>query len=340
MADINKRKMEHVNLCASGEVEYQKATGFDDFDFIHNALPEVSYDEVDIRAKLLGRTFSLPVMISSMTGGYTEAGSVNAIIAEFCEAHNLPFGVGSQRIMLEQPETEHSFSVVREKAPTAFIAANIGGTYLIDKIGRQRLERMIHSIEADAIIVHLNPLQELMQPEGDRSFKGVLAGIQDLVERSPVPVIVKETGAGLSGKVGSRLIEAGVSVLDTSGSGGTSWASVENQRSRNDDPKPLFDNWGLPTVVALNELNALKQRNAVELIASGGIRTSHDIIKALCMGADFTAVAQPIIKTIKEEGMEGLEALYNRWTRQMRITLCLLGLNRLDQLDMKVLRTV
>ena len=340
MADINKRKMEHVNLCASGEVGYQKATGFDDYDFIHNALPEINYDEVDVGASLLGRKFSLPVMISSMTGGYTEAGSVNAIIAEFCEACNLPFGVGSQRIMLEQPETEHSFSVVREKAPTAFIAANIGGTYLIDTIGRQRLERMIHSIEADAVIVHLNPLQELMQPEGDRNFKGVLAGIQDLVERSPVPVIVKETGAGLSGTVGSRLIEAGVSVLDTSGSGGTSWASVENQRSRNDDPKPLFDNWGLPTVVSLSELNSLKQRNEVELIASGGIRSSHDIIKALCMGADFTAVAQPIIKTIKEEGMEGLEALYATWSKQMRITLCLLGIERIDELDMKVLRTV
>ncbi|MDZ7693426.1 MAG: alpha-hydroxy-acid oxidizing protein [Balneolaceae bacterium] len=174
---IQERKKDHMDLTVSGEMAYDRSAGYEQFDFKHNALPEVNFDEVSTEASLLGRTFDFPLFISSMTGGYTEGGAVNATIAEFCEANNLPFGVGSQRAMLENPKEIESFSIVRDKAPSAFIASNIGGAQLIGGLSSTNLDLLIDSIKADAVIVHLNPLQELMQPEGDRNFKGIEEGI-------------------------------------------------------------------------------------------------------------------------------------------------------------------
>ena len=330
---IKQRKKDHVDLTTSGEVNYQSTTGFEDYQFVHNALPEVNIEEVSTEASLLGHTFSFPLFISSMTGGYTDAGAVNAIIAEFCEAYNLPLGVGSQRIMLEDKEAVSSFSIVREKAPNAFIASNIGGAQLVDGLSTSDLELLIDSIEADAVIVHLNPLQELMQPEGDRNFKGIEKGIQKLCEDSPVPVIVKETGAGISGSVAKRLLASGVSVIDVAGAGGTSWAKVENKRPSNQNPDTDFDNWGLPTLVCVNEVQKLKSDYDFELIASGGIRSSQDIAKSFCLGADFAASAQPVIKAVVDNGFEGLEQLYKKWKKQLVTILTLLGCERVSQLN-------
>ena len=179
-------------------------------------------------------------------------------IAEFCETNNLPFGVGSQRAMLEDKSLIKTFSVVREKAPHAFICANIGGTQLIGGLSKDKIMMLTSSIEADAIIVHLNPLQELMQPEGDTSFKGILHGIEQLVNDSSVPIIVKETGAGISKYVAKKLLNIGVKVLDIAGSGGTSWAKVENYRISNKTSKHAFDNWGIPTVECLKQISSLQ----------------------------------------------------------------------------------
>ena len=330
---IKDRKKDHVELTAGGDMQYQKPTGFDQFQFIHNALPEVNFDQVSTEAELLGRTFSFPLFISSMTGGYTDAGAVNAIIAEFCEAFNLPFGVGSQRAMLENPETTDSFSIVREKAPSAFIASNIGGAQLIGGLSGEHLNLLIDSIEADAVIVHLNPLQELMQPEGDRNFEGIEHGIKQLVGDSPVPIIVKETGAGISGEVASRLLNLGVAVIDTAGAGGTSWAKVENERSINKEPKDIFNEWGLPTVQSLREVLKYRENFEYEVIASGGIRSSHDIAKSLCLGADFSASAQPVIKAVVENGYEGLEELFKNWEKELRVIMTLLGCKELRELE-------
>lgn len=332
MGTIKQRKKEHVELSVSGDVEYGFSTGFERYHFNHNALPEVNFEDVRTEVTLLGRSFSFPLFISSMTGGYTDAGRVNTIIAEFCEAENLPFGVGSQRIMLEDPDTTSTFSVVREKAPNAFIASNIGGAQLVGGLPKDDVARLVESIKADAIIVHLNPLQELMQPEGDRSFKGVEEGIKRLVKDSPVPVLVKETGAGISGKVARRLLKKGVSVIDISGAGGTSWAKIENRREQNRDPQNIFDDWGLSTVECLLETAEIKGEFDFELIASGGIRSSFDIVKALCLGADFTAAASPVIKAIADDGYDGLETLFNSWKHQVKIIMTLLGCERLEQL--------
>ncbi|MEL7834605.1 type 2 isopentenyl-diphosphate Delta-isomerase [Fodinibius sp. Rm-B-1B1-1] len=330
---IKDRKKDHVDLTAAGDMSYQVPTGFEQYYFAHNALPEINIDDVSTQTTLLGRSFSFPLFISSMTGGYTDAGAVNAIIAEFCADYNLPFGVGSQRIMLEDNDAEASFSVVREKAPDAFIAANIGGAQLVGGLSPDGLQLLIESIEADAVIVHLNPLQELMQPEGDRNFKGIEEGIQQLCSDTNLPVIVKETGAGISGSVGQRLLEAGVNIIDVAGAGGTSWAKVENERASNKNPDTDFNNWGIPTLECVTQLTKLKSTHNFELIASGGIRSSHDIAKSLCLGADFAASAQPIIKAIVDNGYEGLEGLFLKWKKQLITILTLLGCESPSELN-------
>lgn len=330
---IKDRKKDHVSLTTSGDMNYQTPTGFEKYQFVHNALPEVNVEDISTTANLLNRSFSFPLFISSMTGGYTDAGAVNAIIAEFCEEYNLPFGVGSQRIMLEDPETISSFSVVREKAPNAFIAANIGGAQLVGGLSGEDLDLLINSIEADAVIVHLNPLQELMQPEGDRKFQGIEDGIAQLCSDSAVPVIVKETGAGISGSVAKRLLDAGVNVIDVAGAGGTSWAKVENKRGSNKQPDHDFNNWGLSTLDCLLEVNELRSDYEFELIASGGVRSSFDIAKTICLGADFGAAAQPVITAVVENGYEGLENLYHKWHKQLVNILTLLGCEQLSDLE-------
>jgi isopentenyl-diphosphate delta-isomerase len=260
-----------------------------------------------------------------MTGGYTEAGSVNTIIAKCCEKHDLPFGVGSQRAMLEDEFQIESFSVVRDHAPNAFIASNIGGAQLIGGLEKDKIDLLVESIKADAVIIHLNPLQELMQPEGDHDFKGIEKGMEHLITNLNVPVIVKETGAGISGTVAGRLLAMGVECIDTAGAGGTSWAKVENLRERQKNPMHQFDDWGLPTVECIHQITPLRESFRFDLIASGGIRSPFDLVKALALGSDFAATAQPVIKAIKEEGEEGLDRLIQKWKKETRLILTLLG---------------
>lgn len=333
--DISRRKKDHVDITVAGLAGYRQSTGLESVGLVHNALPEVNLEEISLEAGLLGRTFSYPLFISSMTGGYDRASEYNAVLASFCEDHNLPMGVGSQRAMLEQPELMESFSVVRKHAPTAFIAGNIGGAQLIGGLSGDRVDALIASVRADAVIVHLNPLQELLQPEGDVSFRGVLDGIASLAERSDVPVIVKETGAGISAAVASRLLDAGVTVIDVAGAGGTSWGRVESLRTESES---VFDDWGIPTVECLLQMRSLRSRN-FELIASGGIRSGLDIVKTAALGADFAASAQPVMKALAENGREGLERLLAKWKSESKIALCLTGSTSFDEVGMRHIRT-
>lgn len=330
--DIQQRKKDHVVLTVTESTQYSISSGFEAYHFLHNALPEVDFEDVSTKAHFLGREFSMPLFISSMTGGYADAGPVNAIIAEFCEANNLPFGVGSQRAMLEDLSVTDTFSIVREKAPNAFICANIGGSELIGGLSSQKTKSLVESIEANAIIVHLNPLQELMQPEGSRRFKGILQGIENIIFDTKLPVIVKETGAGISKYVAKRLLNIGVSAIDVAGAGGTSWAKVENQRSTNISPNSGFDEWGIPTVQCLRQISTLGWERDFELVASGGIRSAHGMAKALCLGATFTASAQPIIKAVVSEGYQGLENLYQTWKNDLTLILTLLGCSSIEEL--------
>ncbi len=337
---IQERKKDHVELTAYGDVFYRKSTGFERYDFLHDALPEVNPGEVSLKKTLLGREFDFPLFISSMTGGYTEAGSVNAIIARCCERYNLPFGVGSQRAMLEDESQAESFSVVRKHAPNAFIAANIGGAQLIGGMEKEKIDLLISSIRADALIVHLNPLQELMQPEGDHDFSGIEEGIVHLAANCSVPVIVKETGAGISGNTARRLLSIGVDAVDVAGAGGTSWAKVENLRDRQKHPMHQFDDWGIPTAECLRQIAPLKEEFRFGLIASGGIRSSFDLVKAVALGADFAATAQPVIHAIKEEGENGVNKLIENWMRDARYALTLLGCKSFAQVGTRHLREI
>ncbi|MFU8812381.1 MAG: type 2 isopentenyl-diphosphate Delta-isomerase [Balneolaceae bacterium] len=322
---IKNRKKDHVDLCINDDVTHQTTTGFEQYRFDHNALPELDVDDIDIEGSLLGRAFSFPLMISSMTGGYAGAESINRMIAEFCEEENLPFGVGSQRALFDDPDQAGTFSVVREAAPTAFIAANIGGAQLIGGLPAEQLELLISSIRADAIIVHLNPLQELIQPEGDRQFAGIEDGIRKLVVDAPVPVIVKETGAGINGEVARRLLAAGVEVVDVSGAGGTSWSKVENLRTENPDLYAAFNDWGNPTARCVEEVAALREAFRFELIASGGIASPFDMVKALCLGADMVGAARPVLLALDRGGIPELKQMVGLWKRQARMICTLIG---------------
>ncbi len=340
---IQQRKKDHVELTTKGDVAYRKSAGFECYDFIHNALPELNPEDVRTDATLLGREFSFPLFISSMTGGFSEGHSINSLIAEFCQRHNLPFGVGSQRILLEEPSTIGTFRIVRKKAPDAFIAANIGGAQLIGGLPPEKITILIDSIRADAVIVHLNPLQELMQPEGDHRFEGIGEGIARLVEQAAVPVIVKETGAGLAERPARLLLQAGVRVLDVAGAGGTSWSRVENLRKKEgkeSEIEEIFNEWGIPTVECILQVGKLRNEFPFEMIASGGIRSPFDMIKALALGADFTAAAQPVITALRFGGLGELERLYRHWRESFRMALTLLGCPSPDRLEPGHLRKV
>ncbi|MTI86658.1 MAG: type 2 isopentenyl-diphosphate Delta-isomerase [Balneolaceae bacterium] len=333
MADIRDRKKDHVELTVTDDTQYDQGSGFERFKFVHNALPEVDFEEVDTKANLLGRSFSFPLFISSMTGGYADAGPVNAIIAEFCEHNDLPFGVGSQRAMLEDDSLTETFSIVRKKAPNAFIASNIGGAQLIGGLEKTKLNKLINCIEADSVIVHLNPLQELMQPEGDRNFKGILAGIEQLIKDTSLPVIAKETGAGISEHTARRLLNAGVVAIDVAGAGGTSWAKVENSRSANTTANHAFNEWGISTAECIQQLSKLEWERSFQTIASGGIRSAFDIAKSLCLGAHIAASAQPVIKVIKNDGYDGLQQLYDGWKKDLKTIMTLLGCTKIPLLN-------
>ncbi len=320
--DIRKRKQDHVELTLGGRSDFVKSAGFERYDFRHRALPELNYSEVDPSTEFLGRRFDLPLFVSSMTGGYDGATSVNAILSEFCQARNLPMGVGSQRAMIENPKLESTFSIVRKHAPTAFIAANIGGVQLANGWNLAKTRRLIDSIRADAVIVHLNPAQELVQPEGDRDFRGVFDGIKAMVENAGVPVIVKETGAGISGDVAVKLMDAGVAAIDVAGAGGTSWSRVEAWRREDGDHS--LDDWGIPTVECLKEVAPLRS-SEFQIIASGGVRSADDVLKCLCLGADMAAMAQPLISIVKSTGLTGLNALADELSRQLTSRMLLIG---------------
>lgn len=330
MTDIKIRKKAHVEITASGRAAYDFSTGLDEIRFRHEALPELNFSEISTHANLLGRTFTMPLFISSMTGGYSGATAVNTIIAETCERWNIPFGVGSQRAMLVDPSQTESFSIVRKVAPTAFIAGNIGGCQLIKEYGFDEIKRLTDSIEANALIIHLNPLQELMQPEGDTDFKGILNQIEQICLTMNIPIIVKETGAGIHYKTAKQLVNVGVKVIDIAASGGTSWAKVENLRKESNEQESVFNNWGIPLVECLMSYQG-RNRNDFELIASGGIKNGLETAKCLALGADFTATAQPVIKSIVEKGEEGIELLLQKWQKEIKTTQLLCGYRTLNE---------
>jgi len=321
------RKKEHLTIALTRDVGFRaKSTGFETWEFVHNALPETNLADVDTSTLFLGRKLSFPLMISCMTGGYADALAINRTLATVCQRAGIALGIGSQRQALENRVYHRTFSVVREVAPDIPIVGNIGAAEVGRMINADGAKQLVDLIRADAFAVHLNPLQEFLQPEGTPNYQGVLRGIGMLVADLPVPVIVKEIGAGISAAVAQRLLDAGVRYIDVAGAGGTSWAGVEALRRKDRAYAEQFWDWGIPTAESLRQVAELKRGSrSFTLIGSGGIRNGMDAAKCVAMGADLAASARPMLDVLHRAGESGLARLLEEWRRTFQGAMFLTG---------------
>jgi isopentenyl-diphosphate Delta-isomerase len=292
-----QRKAEHIRICLESDVQFQtQGSGFDRYQFSHSCLPELDYQSIDLTTNLFGKQLGAPILISSMTGGTAQAREINYRLAEVAQEYKLAMGVGSQRVAIEQPQVADTFQV-RKIAPDILLLANLGAVQLNYRYGIDECLRAVELLGADALILHLNPLQECIQPQGDTNFKGLLDRIATVCQQLPVPVIVKEVGNGISAGTAQQLITAGVSGIDVAGAGGTSWAKVESERAKTALQRRLgetFGDWGIPTTECITAIRQIAPN--LPLIASGGVRNGLDIAKAIGLGADVAGLALPFLQ--------------------------------------------
>jgi isopentenyl-diphosphate delta-isomerase len=334
----SSRKLDHLRICVEKEVE-SGATGFGDISLVHNALPECNMRSIDLSTRFFGHALASPLFISAMTGGHPGTKETNARLARIAERFGIGMGVGSQRAALENPALADTFSVVRDEAPHAFLVANLGAVQLRDH-GTAWAERAIEMIGADAIAIHLNFLQEAIQPEGDHNATGCLSAISTLCGEIKTPVIIKETGCGISREVARQCWNAGAGAIDIGGWGGTSWAAVESIRadeSGNAQDKYLktlgedFAGWGIPTVVSLAEV----AETGSPVIASGGLRNGIDMAKSLALGADLCGMALPLLKPALESD-DALTSKVEAIHRELVASMFLCGASKIR--DMRTAR--
>ena len=320
---ISRRKADHLEVAASGRAETGRSTLLEHVHLAHQALPELSLDEIDLATELVGKRLAAPLVITGMTGGTAEAAQVNRDLARAAQAAGVALGLGSQRAMAEHPELAASYQV-RDVAPDVVLFGNVGAVQAV-AMGPARVIELAKRIGADAIAVHLNPGQELIQERGDRDFRGVVAAIGAIVTASPIPVIVKETGCGLSPDAARALIGVGVQTVDVSGLGGTSWVAVETVRATHDGAhdaaalgEELWD-WGLPTAVSV----AACASAGLVTIASGGLRSGYDVARAIALGARAGGMAAPMLRAQRSGGTEAVAEAIDRVVRAIR-SVCLL----------------
>ena len=299
--ETQNRKADHIRVCLDEDVQFrQTTTGLERYRFIHACLPELDLAEIDLRTKFLGKQLGAPLLISSMTGGTELAKTINYRLAEVAQEYQLAMGVGSQRVAVENPEVVDTFAV-RSLAPDILLFANLGAVQLNYTYGLEQCQRVVDLLEADALILHFNPLQEAVQTEGDKNFRGLLDKIEKLCSKLPVPVIAKEVGNGISGAMAKKLLKVGVSAIDVAGAGGTSWAKVEGERAKDPRQRRLgqtFADWGLPTTDCVIGVRAIAPE--IPLIASGGLRNGLDVAKCLALGADLAGLAWPFLQAASE----------------------------------------
>lgn len=299
--EIESRKADHLRLCLEGDVQFQQVTnGFECYRFTHCCLPELNRSDINLQTTFLGKNLGAPLLISSMTGGTELARLVNTRLATVAQRYRLAMGVGSQRIALEQPHLASTFAV-RPFAPDILLFANLGAVQLNYGYGLDECLHLVNLLEADALILHLNPLQECVQSRGDTNFRGLLSKIAKLCQQLPVPVVVKEVGNGISAAMAQKLIDVGVTAIDVAGAGGTSWAKVESERAQDNKQRRMgqvFGDWGLPTAECLNSIRAVAP--TIPLIASGGLRNGLDVAKAIALGADLAGLARPFLEAAVE----------------------------------------
>ncbi|MCS6772090.1 MAG: type 2 isopentenyl-diphosphate Delta-isomerase [Kiritimatiellae bacterium] len=320
----NRRKVEHISIIKEDAATDRQKHYFDEIRLRHRALPEINLDEVDTSIVFLGKRLSLPLIISCMTGGdHTVLRKINRNLAVAAERRGVAMGVGSQRVMFLQPGARASFEL-RRYAPTALLFANLGAVQLNKGFTIQQCREAMEVLEADGLYLHLNPLQEAVQPEGDTQFRGLAEKIGEVAEALPKPVIVKEVGAGISREDAHLLVAEGIRFIDVAGAGGTSWSRIEHHRVRDAGHAHglLFQDWGLPTPRALWDLRDL--RPEVTLIASGGLRSGLDMAKAMVLGASLCGLAAPFLQPALKSA-EAVEEEIERLRREFRIALFLLG---------------
>lgn len=315
------RKDQHLDVVLSGGGRHALASGFDDWRFVHEALPDLDHAKIDLGADFLGRRLQAPLLISAMTGGPARAEAINARLAEAAQHLGIALAVGSQRAAIEGGATGGLDRSLRDRAPDTPILANIGAAQLTRGFGVEQAQRALDMIGADALVVHLNPLQEACQPEGDRDWWGVGAALQALIRDLDAPVIVKETGAGISAVTAQRLIAMGAAGVDVAGAGGANWGLIEGERATDPADKAhaaAFAAWGIPSARAIAEArNALPE---ALIIGSGGVRDGVDVAKAVRLGADVVGMASGVIQAATES-TEAVVAHFQTVIRQLR-TVC------------------
>ncbi|GAP99149.1 isopentenyl-diphosphate delta-isomerase, FMN-dependent [Leptolyngbya sp. NIES-2104] len=299
--ETQNRKADHLRVCLEDDVQCRETTtGLENYYFTHCCLPELDRAEINIQTTFLNKLLSAPILISSMTGGTELAKTINYRLAAIAQEYQLAMGVGSQRVAIENPEVSDSFRL-RAIAPDALLFANLGAVQLNYTYGIEQCLKAVDLLEADALILHLNPLQEAVQTRGDTDFRGLLDKIAVLCDKLPVPVIAKEVGNGISKPMAEKLIAAGISAIDVAGAGGTSWAKVESGRAQ--DPKQrrlglTFADWGIPTADCITQIRHLSA--TIPLIASGGLRNGLDVAKTIALGADLAGLALPFLQAANE----------------------------------------
>lgn len=328
---VEARKAEHLQVTTTRDVDTRVGPGWADIHLLHEALPELDLDAVDLGLDFLGKCLQAPLLIAAMTGGHAAARELNAIMARAAERWGLAMGVGSQRAALRNPNLADTYAVARQEAPTALLVANIGAPQLIAQasgsaLGLADVRTAVNMIGADLLAVHLNFLEEVVQPEGDRRAAGCADMIRGLVREFDVPIMVKETGAGLTRSTALRLRDLGVSALDVGGVGGTSFAAIEGLRAeaqgdlRGQRLGELLRDWGVPTAVAVAGASA----SGLPLVATGGVRSGLDAAKAIALGATLVGVARPVLRAAIE-GEAALDAWIGQFLHELRTVLFLTG---------------
>jgi isopentenyl-diphosphate delta-isomerase len=301
---LEQRKTEHLSINLEKDVGFPRVTtGLERYRFVHKALPEVSLDEIDVATSFLGKRLRIPLLISSMTGGTAEAKRINVHLAQGAQTAGIAMGLGSLRAAFEDPRLVDTFQI-RPQAPDILLFANLGAIQLNTGFGPSACQRAVELVQADALILHLNPLQEALQSDGDGSWRGLLGKIETVCKQLAVPVVVKEVGWGISASIARQLVDVGVTAIDVAGSGGTSWSQVEMLRAPTERLRRVcaeFADWGIPTADALVEVRAALPDTA--LIASGGLRSGMDLAKVLALGADLGGVAGPFLKAANVSAM-------------------------------------
>jgi isopentenyl-diphosphate Delta-isomerase len=324
--DISQRKQDHIDLCATGDVGFRaKTTLFEEVELIHDAVPELTVDEIDTSVELFGKTLAAPIVIAAMTGGTEKARSINQQLAKIADEEGYGFGLGSQRAMLDTTKGRDPTYEVRSIAPKALVLGNIGAVQARAS-GRAALEDLVGRVGADALCVHLNPAMEIVQPGGDRDFSGIIDTLGELADSLSVPVIAKETGCGIGPAAARKIAAAGVRHLDVSGAGGTSWVAVEMMRAEGDAKLlgAVLRDWGVPTAASVVVAAGVKPRFRT-IIATGGVTSGVDIAKAIALGASAGGIARPVLQALTEGGPEGAKAFLHRVRREIASVMLLVG---------------